>query len=531
MSPPGVGVADTLLADRYHLVERIAVGGMGEVWRAEDVLLDRTVAVKKLRPEHVDDEDFRARFRAEARHAGRLSHPGIASIYDFGERDGQAWLVMELVEGEPLSALLRRQRTLSVDRTLDVVAQTAAALQAAHDGRVVHRDVKPGNLLVRPDGAVKVTDFGIASAADAVPLTRTGTVVGTAFYLSPEQAAGSSGIPASDVYSLGVVAYECLAGGRPFPGDNPVAVALAHLQSPPPDLPSTVPAPVRELVAQALAKDPADRFVTAGEMCRRATELRAALAPTGADPDPARGGGGLAALPVEPPAATGILPLPAAPPLEPLRRPALRVPGSRARSSRSAVRVAALLLALLALGAGVRTAASSTSPTVAASVTVPAVAIGTPEDTARRLLEDTGLPVERRDGSSTTVPPGSVLSVSPEAGSTVAPGTPVVLVVSTGPPRVAVEAAGYLGRPAAEVQAALSDLGLLPRLVDDGSGRPVGTVSSVEPAGQVVVGTTVTVHVVPVPAPVVQQPAPAEPPAPGKQPGRGKGKSQGKGKG
>lgn len=188
-------VLDGLLADRYRLGPRIATGGMGEVWRAKDVVLDRDVAVKTLRAEFTDDQDLRSRFRAEARHAARLSHPGIASVYDFGESADRAWLVMELVEGEPLSAVLHREGALGPERTLDLIAQTAAALQVAHDGGVVHRDVKPGNLLLRPDGVVKVTDFGIASAVDAAPVTRTGEVVGTAYYLSPEQARGQGPPP------------------------------------------------------------------------------------------------------------------------------------------------------------------------------------------------------------------------------------------------------------------------------------------------------------------------------------------------
>jgi serine/threonine-protein kinase len=246
---------------------------MGEVWRAEDVVLSRAVAVKTLRSECSTDAD-RARFRAEARHAARLAHPGIASVYDFGETPERAWLVMELVDGEPLSSLLQREAPLDVDRTLDVVAQAAVALHAAHLGGVVHRDVKPGNLLLRPDGALKVTDFGIASAVDAPSLTQTGFVVGTAYYLSPEQAAGRSGSPASDLYSLGVVAYECLTGERPFPGDSAVSVALAHLQQPAPDLPDSAPPAVRELVARALAKRPEDRFPDAASMAAAALALR-----------------------------------------------------------------------------------------------------------------------------------------------------------------------------------------------------------------------------------------------------------------
>src|SRR3712207_6395965 len=187
---------DLVLHDRYRLVARIATGGMGEVWRAEDTLLGRPVAVKVLKSEYADDQDFLERFRAEARHTASLSHPGIANVYDYGEVEAApvggrpaatAYLVMELVDGEPLSTILAREGRLEPARAMDIIGQTAIALQAAHDAGVIHRDVKPGNLLVRPDGVVKVTDFGIARAADAVPLTQTGTVLGTAYYLSPEQ--------------------------------------------------------------------------------------------------------------------------------------------------------------------------------------------------------------------------------------------------------------------------------------------------------------------------------------------------------
>src|SRR3954454_19990565 len=200
------------IADRYTLVQRIAVGGMGEVWRARDVLLDRYVAVKVLKAEYATDPSFLARFRNEARHTAALSHPGIANVFDYGEIGDMAYLVMELVAGDPLSTLLAREGRLDPARSLDIVGQTGLALQAAHDAGVVHRDVKPGNLLVRPDGVVKVTDFGIARATDAAPLTQTGLLIGTAAYLSPEQAGGKPATPASDIYSLGVVAYECLTG-------------------------------------------------------------------------------------------------------------------------------------------------------------------------------------------------------------------------------------------------------------------------------------------------------------------------------
>jgi tRNA A-37 threonylcarbamoyl transferase component Bud32 len=491
MTSPRAGLADALLAERYRLVERIAVGGMGEVWRAEDLRLGRTVAVKTLKAEFVHDEDFRARFRAEARHAGRLSHAGIASVYDFGEADGQAWLVMELVEGEPLSTLLRREGGLTVDRTLDLVAQAAAALHAAHVSGVVHRDVKPGNLLVRQDGVLKVTDFGIASATDAVPLTATGLIVGTAFYLSPEQASGRSGSPASDVYSLGVVAYECLSGRRPFPGENPVAVALAHVREEPPPLPANVPAPVCALVLRALAKDPADRFASAAELARRAAALRAALqgGPCAAAADlpllnaalPAVSAAGDRGEPGVDQEHTVLLPVavPAAAPVEAPERP---LPGSRARSSRRAVTLVAGLLGVLAVGLGLR--------------------------------------------ATTAAEPAGATATAPTLAAVAAPSRPAA------PPRVAVDAGRFAGRPAAEVRAALAGLGLVPRLAYDGRSRPVGTVSGVDPAGQLAVGTGVVVHVVPQPAPAPVQVAPAAPaPAPvAKVPGKGADKGKGRGK-
>jgi len=256
----------SLLAGRYEIVAPIAVGGMGEVWKARDQVLDRIVAAKVLKTEYTNDPSFLARFRNEARHTAALTHPNIASVYDYGETVDDtgtqqlAFLVMEFVEGEPLVTILHEQGALPVDWTLHVLSQSADGLSAAHKAGVVHRDIKPGNLMVRPDGVVKLTDFGIAQARDATPLTRTGMVVGTAQYLSPEQAQGMEVTAASDVYSLGVVAFECLAGARPFDGASQVAIALAHINRPPPPLPAHVPPAVRLLVERALAKDPADRF-------------------------------------------------------------------------------------------------------------------------------------------------------------------------------------------------------------------------------------------------------------------------------
>ena len=260
----------SLLAGRYEITAPIATGGMGEVWKARDRVLDRIVAAKVLKSEYTGDPNFLARFRNEARHTAALTHQNIASVYDYGETVDDtgtqqlAFLVMEFVEGQPLVTILHDEGALPVDWTLHVLSQSADGLSAAHRAGVVHRDIKPGNLMVRPDGVVKLTDFGIAQARDATPLTRTGMVVGTAQYLSPEQAQGMEVTAASDVYSLGVVGYECLAGVRPFDGASQVAIALAHINRPPPPLPSHVPPAVRLLVERALAKDPADRFPDGG---------------------------------------------------------------------------------------------------------------------------------------------------------------------------------------------------------------------------------------------------------------------------
>ncbi|WP_051683799.1 serine/threonine-protein kinase [Blastococcus sp. URHD0036] len=298
----------TVLAGRYEITSPIATGGMGEVWRARDRVLDRVVAAKVLRSEYTGDPSFVARFRNEARHTAALTHPNIASVYDYGETEDErnpgqrlAFLVMELVEGQPLVTILHEEGHLPVDWTLHVLGQSADGLSAAHAAGVVHRDIKPGNLIVRPDGVVKLTDFGIARARDATPLTRTGMVVGTAQYLSPEQAQGFEVTAASDVYSLGVVGYECLTGSRPFDGTSQVAIALAHINRPPPPLPAEVPLAVRQLLARALEKHPEDRFDDGAAF---AAAIRAVAAAVGSR---APAGTGMAAAAV---AATQVVPLP-----------------------------------------------------------------------------------------------------------------------------------------------------------------------------------------------------------------------------
>ncbi|MDQ4137936.1 MAG: protein kinase, partial [Actinomycetota bacterium] len=268
---PSPGVT---FGDRYELVKLVAAGGMGEVWAATDRVIARTVAVKILKNELVGAPGFLERFRAEARNAARVNSEGIATVYDYGEEESTAYLVMELVPGESLSALLKREVTLPPDRVLDILVQTASALHAAHAAGLVHRDIKPENLLITPEGRVKITDFGIARIADQVPLTAAGQVMGTVQYISPEQVSGRPATPATDIYSLGIVAYEALAGRRPFTGESQVAIALAQVNDAPPDLPPHVPARVRELVLWCMAKDPQDRPPSAADLARAAEALR-----------------------------------------------------------------------------------------------------------------------------------------------------------------------------------------------------------------------------------------------------------------
>jgi eukaryotic-like serine/threonine-protein kinase len=272
-----------VLNHRYRLDERLASGGMGEVWKATDELLGRPVAVKLLKEIYFSDESFRMRFRAEARFAASLQHSGIAQVYDYGEQDDKAYLVMELVPGETLSRILSVEGRLSTDTALDIIGQAARALHIAHSAGIIHRDIKPANLMVTADGVLKITDFGIARGGGAT-VTQTGQVMGTAQYVSPEQATGRKITPASDLYSLGVVAYECLAGMPPFAADTPIALALMHVREDAPPLPMDVPPAVRGLVSALMAKDPEDRPAGAHKVADQIHLLRES---GGGDPDDA----------------------------------------------------------------------------------------------------------------------------------------------------------------------------------------------------------------------------------------------------
>ncbi|MEU4700452.1 protein kinase domain-containing protein [Nonomuraea dietziae] len=267
----------TTLAGRYRLDTRIGAGGMGEVWRGEDIVLARTVAVKVLLPGRTDDPGFVARFQGEARAMATVNHPGVVDVYDYGVHQvagagATVYLVMKFVDGEALDRLLQRLGRIAPEPAMELIAQAAAALQAVHDQGIVHRDVKPGNLLVQRDGTLVITDFGIARQDVANRLTDAGMVLGTAAYCAPEQAEGAPVTPAVDIYALGVVAYECLVGVRPFDGDSPVTIALKHIREAPPPLPAEIPPSVRAVVERALSKDPLRRFPSASAMAAAARQ-------------------------------------------------------------------------------------------------------------------------------------------------------------------------------------------------------------------------------------------------------------------
>jgi eukaryotic-like serine/threonine-protein kinase len=302
-------MTSTMLADRYQLGELIATGGMGSVHRAVDTHLGRPVAVKILKRVLADDATFLERFRREARAAAAISHPGVARVFDYGERSSVPFIVMELVEGDTLAARIARG-PLPWQEAFAIAEQVASALSAAHGHGVVHRDVKPANILVDRNGRVKVTDFGIARAARATTLTRPGMVLGSASYVAPEQAQGATVGPVADLYSLGCVLYESVVGSTPYQGNNAVAIATQHVSAPVPD-PRThvpdLPEPAARLIMRSLGKEPGDRFPSAEAMAAALAEVRLGRDPTAPSEDQT-----ISLPPTRPPAP----PPPAQPPAE-----------------------------------------------------------------------------------------------------------------------------------------------------------------------------------------------------------------------
>lgn len=461
---------------RYRLLDKLGEGGMAEVWRAQDMALGRIVALKILRPQYSNDPDFLARFRREAQAAANLSHPNIVNVFDIGQAGGRHYIVMEYVDGQSLKELIHAQAPLPVDRALDLATQIAEAVAHAHRAGIVHRDLKPQNILITADDRVKVTDFGIARAMSAASVTEPGVVLGTAQYLSPEQAAGKPTTPASDVYSLGVVLYEMLTGRPPFDAENSVGVAMKHLhETPPPiqQLNPRVPASVAAVVNRALAKDPAQRYGDAGmlagalqtvrEWAEQATGVQPVVAPRPveavAPPMPEPGFDAMGIL-------LGIIALVAVLGLIPLWRAVYEVYNAPAPSP-IAVPIT-------------RSPLPTAVPEAVELIEVPNV-IGLPQAEAEDRLQAAGLQVEvlgsRQDEE---VPVSHVVQSEPAPGTRVEPNTAVGLVISSGPP--AVELPGVVGLPADEAEAKLREAGFeIAREEVWGGGVPAGEVMAQDP--------------------------------------------------
>ncbi|MGQ0433843.1 MAG: Stk1 family PASTA domain-containing Ser/Thr kinase [Microthrixaceae bacterium] len=420
----------TVFNGRYELHRRLGRGGMAEVFLARDQLLDRPVAVKVLFPEFATDPAFVERFRREATAAANLNHPNIVGVYDWGEADSTYFIVMEYIDGRTLSEILRAEGPLHPDRVADVGADVAAALGFAHRNGVVHRDVKPGNVIVTSAGLVKVADFGIARAITASSednLTQVGTVMGTAAYFSPEQARGDAVDPRSDLYSLGCVLYELLVGRPPFAGESPVGIAYKHVNEapqPPRQIDISVPVALEAIVLKCLAKNPANRYPSAEDLradLRRYREGNRILA------EP------VMAPPIDP-GATGMLPATAA------VAPVLDDPYDHGYEDddeprRSGVFLAALVV-LLALLAGMlfllaRALGVGGDDTTATLVEVPNV-IGQPVADATAALEDLGFKVETTSETNEDQEAGNVFDQTPARGERVEEGSTVSLKVSAG---------------------------------------------------------------------------------------------------
>jgi beta-lactam-binding protein with PASTA domain/predicted Ser/Thr protein kinase len=485
-----MAVSDTLIGTvfdgRYRIIRKLGAGGMADVYLAEDQELGRNVAIKILNDRHAADDSFIERFRREAKNAAGLSHPNIVSIYDRGEAEGTYYIAMEYLEGRSLKELIVSRGPAPIKVSIDYARQILAALAAAHRRGIVHRDIKPHNVLVNPEGRLKVTDFGIARSG-ASQMTEVGSIIGTAQYLSPEQARGAPVDQTSDLYSVGVVLYEMLTGQVPFTGDTPLEIAMKHLSEvpkPPSELRPEVPHDLDLIVLRALAKDPAERYQSAEEM----------------DADLARVADGLPVDPETETAATAVLSgsgLIAAAPTSVITRPTQVAPTRPAppgstppagyygyegppRRRRPVWPWVLSVLLLIAAGAAAWFAYTKIQDQLAANkpVAVPFVS-GLKEPLAVKQIRDVGLLPEIHRETSTTVEKGVVIRQSPDAGTRVQKDQRVDIWVSKGVPTVQVPS--VIGKSRDDAISTLINAGLKPSAFDVPSNKAPGTVTGQEP--------------------------------------------------
>ncbi len=497
-----------VIAGRYRLISAVGEGGMATVWRAMDEQLGREVAVKILRPQFGADPGFAARFRNEARAAGSLSHPSVVQVYDFGTdtESGDQYIVMQLVEGKDLATVLRERGPLEVDEAVAIGAAVADALDAAHKQGLIHRDIKPGNILLTPDGRTLVTDFGIARAVAEASMTVTGTTIGSVHYFSPEQAAGEEVGPPSDMYALGIVVYEMLSGRRPFEGDSAAGVALKRLNEPPPPLSTEarpIPAPLDAVVMRSLARDPAQRYPDAAAFARalrgwRSSDETAAMA--------------AAAV-----AAAAVVPPPLGP--DPSLAAATTPPVPPKDKDRPWWIWVLAILAVILLGAMGFLAAQllgdgDASPSPSAETFDLPDWEGLTITAVRLEAEERGLVLDERPEFSEDFDEDEVISTDPEAGEAVSEGDTIIVFVSTG--EETVEVPTLVGQTRTEANLTLTQADLRLGGVDEEfSDRPEGTVIRSNPAAGTTVDTGSQVDIVlsrgPEPTPT---PAPTPPPTP-----------------
>ncbi len=498
-------MADYVLNNRYRLLAQVASGGMAVVYKAHDLTLNRVVAVKILRENFADDSGFRARFQSEAQAAANLAHPNIVTVYDYGQDGNRAYIVMEFVEGRDLKSVIRAESPLPMDRAIDLMAQACAALGHAHRAGLVHCDVKPQNLIVTPDGRLKVTDFGIARAISQSMPQNVETVWGTPHYFSPEQAAGEAPTPASDVYSLGVVMYEMLSGQLPFDADNHTDLAMQHLQDQPPPLTAlnpAVPIQIEQIINRVMAKDPAARYRTAEQFGRALMDYRRlADQMTGLqNAVPINVGSnsttvGAAARPIVPATSTaptgtdwlgwilGALAAIAVIGLIPLLFLVIRAYSSPPPAE-----------------AGALTPGPASAPTAVGNATLPPFAeqvlipklIGLTQKDAEQLAGTTGLQLVIGPGRfDAQIPSGAVAAQNPPAGRRVARNSPVEINLSQGPqisPMINVLNFTY-----EEVEAGLKPYGWDIRLVEEYSQQPYHLILKQEPPAGLPLGAVALV--------------------------------------